>query len=177
MSPKRQGLIQVYTGDGKGKTTAALGLAFRALGRGLKVKIIQFMKPPDSSGEHFLASELDGRLEIVAAGRKGFVFGREPDPEDVRLAGEGLRRASEFLAGGGVDLLILDEINVALELGLVELEAVLSLLDRRPPEVEIVLTGRGAPAEILDRADLVTEMKMLKHPFEQGIAAREGIEF
>ncbi len=174
---KRKGLVQVYTGEGKGKTTAALGLALRAAGRGWRVKVFQFLKPPRSSGEHFAALKLAPDLEIIAVGRQGFIFKKPPHKKDVNLAREGLRRAEEALVSGRVDLLVLDEINVALSLGLVQVEAVLALLNGRPEEVEVVLTGRGAPEEILARADLVTEMKPLKHPFDRGVAAREGIEF
>ena len=105
----RQGLIQVYTGSGKGKTTCALGLALRAVGRGWRVKIIQFMKAPASSGEHFSAPKLAPNLEIVPAGRAGFIFKKDPDPEDIRLAQAGLEAASKALEGGQIDLLIIDE--------------------------------------------------------------------
>lgn len=172
----RQGLVQVYTGEGKGKTTAALGLALRAAGRGLKVKIIQFLKAPDSSGEHFAALRLAPELEIIPSGRPGFIK-REPDPEDLRLARQALALAGQILASGQVDLLVLDEINVALSLGLIKTAEVLALIEGKPAAVELVLTGRGAPEEILLKADLVTEMRLVKHPFQEGLAAREGIEF
>ncbi|MBW2617746.1 MAG: cob(I)yrinic acid a,c-diamide adenosyltransferase [Deltaproteobacteria bacterium] len=173
----RQGLIQVYTGGGKGKTTCALGLALRAVGRGLRVEIIQFMKAPQSSGEHFAAPKLAPNLEIIPTGRKGFILKKDPDPEDVRLAQAGLETAAKALEGSGVDLLILDEVNVALSVGLLKLDEVAALLDKRPSAVELVLTGRDAPAEIIERADLVTEMVQVKHPYQKGVGAREGIEF
>ncbi|MBW1711620.1 MAG: cob(I)yrinic acid a,c-diamide adenosyltransferase [Deltaproteobacteria bacterium] len=173
----RKGLIQVYTGEGKGKTTAALGLALRAVGRGLRVRMFQFMKAPRSSGEHFSAARLAPDLEISPVGRKGFIFNKEPDPQDIRLAAEGLARARQASDSGQVDLLILDEVDVALSLGLLSLEPLLELLDTRPPAVEVVLTGRGAPPEVLERADLVTEMRLVKHPYKEGVKAREGIEY
>jgi len=173
----RQGLIQVYTGGGKGKTTCALGLALRAVGRGWRVKVIQFMKAPDSSGEHFSAPKLAPNLEIIPAGRKGFILKKDPDPEDIRLAQAGLEQAVRAFEGSGVDLLILDEVNVALSLGLLKLDEVMALLDKRPNTVELVLTGRDAPPEIIERADLVTEMAQVKHPYQKGVSAREGIEF
>jgi len=175
--PKLSGLIQVYTGEGKGKTTAALGQALRARGRGLRVKIYQFLKPPHSSGEHFAATLLDPGLEIVPLGRKGFLTRRGVQKEDSELAKAGLDQARRAMTEGLVDLLVLDEINVALSLGVLDLDDVLAFLDDRPPSVEVILTGRGAPREVLARADLVTEMKPVKHPYKQGIKAREGIEF
>lgn len=171
------GLIQVYTGPGKGKTTAALGLAFRAVGRGLKVRIFQFMKPPDSSGEHFAALRLAPDLIITPVGRKGFIFKKTPDQTDIDLAAKGLEAVNQSIRSGEADLVILDELDVALSLGLLDLAAVLEVIDNRPPGVELVITGRGAPQEIIDRADLVTEMNPLKHPYDQGIKAREGIEY
>ena len=170
------GLVQVYTGDGKGKTTAALGLAMRAVGRGLRVRFYQFMKPPESSGEHFSASRLPN-LEIIPLGRPNWVFpATGPDSEDISMAAAGLARAREDLVSGDFDLIILDEVLVAVLLRLLELPALMDLLDARPPHVELVLTGRGAPREILDRADLVSSMTPVKHPFDAGIPAREGIE-
>ncbi len=171
------GLLQVYTGDGKGKTTASLGLALRAVGRGLRVKIFQFMKPPDSSGEHFSAKRLAPELEIVPVGKRGFVFKDGPSAEDIALAEAGLEKARQALASSEVDLVILDELDVALHLDLLKIEDVLEVIDNRPAGVELVVTGRGAPQEIIDRADLVTEMRLIKHPYQEGIKARQGIEY
>lgn len=171
------GLLQIYTGDGKGKTTAALGLAFRAVGRGAKVRFFQFMKPPDSSGEHFSSVKLARDLEISPLGKKGWVFNRQPSREDIALAYQGLEEAKEALNSGHYDLVVMDELVVTIMLGLIKLGDVTEMLNNRPPEVELVITGRGAQPELLALADLVTEMKLIKHPFEKGIKARQGIEY
>lgn len=175
--PPLKGLIQVYTGDGKGKTTAALGQALRAAGRGLRTRVFQFMKPPDSTGEHLSFTNLGPGCEITPLGRAKWISKSGFDDDDQRLAAEGLNLAREAMLSGSVDLLILDEINVALHFGLLELEPVLDLLKTRPENVELILTGRNAPPEIIEAADLVTEMRLLKHPFQAGITAREGIEY
>jgi cob(I)alamin adenosyltransferase len=171
-----QGMIQVYTGDGKGKTTAALGLACRAVGHGLKVFIIQFMKGDTQSGEVATAKRLAPYLTIRQMGR-GFLVRREgPDPEDIRCAHEAMALAGEIIRGGEYDIVILDEINVACALGLVNKEEVLKVMDERPSHVELILTGRDAASEVIEQADLVTEMREIKHYFPKGIQAREGIE-
>lgn len=171
-----RGMVQIYTGDGKGKTTAALGLALRAVGRGLRVKIYQFMKPPQSTGEHFSATRLEDSLTIVPVGLPKWIRDK-PDPEDVGRAETGLAQARQDMLSGRLDLLILDEAITAIYFNILQLNQVLDLLDHRPPRVEVVLTGRNAPQALLDRADLVTEMKMVKHPYNEGEAAREGIEY
>jgi cob(I)alamin adenosyltransferase len=170
------GLIQVYTGDGKGKTTAALGLAFRAAGHGLQVVIIQFMKGWPHYGELVSVLKLPN-VTLHQHGRPDFVHKHEPHPEDVRLAGQALQHAKQVLASDEVDLLILDEVNVALDYGLIELADLLELLESKPEHVELVLTGRSAHPEVTKRADLVTEMLDIKHPFSSGVAARRGIEY
>jgi len=172
-----KGLVQVYTGDGKGKTTAALGLALRAAGRGLKVLIVQFMKPPESTGEHFALKKLGDRVEVRAVGQPKWLRADRLDPEDIELAGKGLAEARQAMLSGAFDLLVLDEVNVAVHFHLLRVEDVLALLRDRPENVEVVLTGRRAAPELIEAADLVTEMRPIKHPFEQGIEAREGIEF
>lgn len=172
----RRGCIQVYTGDGKGKTTCALGLAFRAVGRGLQVYIIQFLKGRDT-GELNAAPRLAPELTIVSFGRAGLVNLKTPAPEDLDLARQALDLARSVISAGKHDLVVLDEINVALAAGLVPLDEVLNLLHSRPPHVEVVLTGRNAPPEIIDAADLVTEMRPLKHYWQAGLAARRGIEW
>jgi cob(I)alamin adenosyltransferase len=171
-----QGMIQVYTGDGKGKTTAALGLACRAVGYGLKVFIIQFMKGNIRYGEVETAKRLIPYLTIRQMGREYLVRRENPDPEDIQCAQEALSLAGEIIRGGEYDIVILDEINVAVDLGLVNKEEVLKLMDERPSHVELILTGRYAAPEVIERADLVTEMKEIKHYFPKGIQAREGIE-
>lgn len=166
----------VYTGNGKGKTTAALGLALRAVGHQRRVLMIQFMKSGDGYGECVAARMLPG-FEIASYGLASFVDRDCPDPDSLRQAGEGLARARQALTSGGWDLVILDELNVALDFGLVSLEAVLGLLDARPPGVDLVLTGRGAHPAVLERADLVSEVVEVKHHYRQGVPARRGIEF
>lgn len=170
-----KGLVLVYTGNGKGKTTAALGLALRAVGHGKRVLMIQFMKGGDDYGELQAARMLPG-FEIVQKGLPTFVDRDHPAGEDVRLAQEGMALAREAL-GGMWDLVILDEINVALEYGLVGLSDVLALLDMRRAETDMVLTGRGAHPELVRRADMVSEVLEIKHHYQKGIAARKGIEY
>ncbi len=170
-----QGLIQVYTGEGKGKTTAALGLALRALGRGLKVFMLQFLKGDDTGELH--AGRLFGdNFVIEQTGLKGFIRRGKISLADVQRAKQALQRAREILSSGDFDLVILDEINVAVYFELLSPKEVLDLLRDRAPNVEVVLTGRYAPQEILDAADLVTEMRNIKHYFHAGVPARRGIE-
>ena len=178
MGSKRlsQGMIQVYTGNGKGKTTAALGLACRAVGYGLKVFIIQFMKGNMRYGEIDTAKKLAPYLTIRQMGRECLVRLEKPDPEDIRCAQEALSLAGEIIRGGTYDIVILDEINVAVDLGLVNKEEVLKLMDERPSHVELIFTGRDAAPEIIERADLVTEMVEIKHYYHKGIQSRKGIE-
>ncbi len=170
-----RGLVEVYTGDGRGKTTAAIGLAFRAVGHGLRVHIIQFMKGDEGYGE-FISCRAHPDITIEQYGRREFVNLAEPSTVDVEMAQRGLARAREVLSSGRADVVILDELNVAVGFGLVSVEEVLALLDMRPPHVELLITGRMAPAELLERADLVTEMREVKHPFSQGVLARKGID-
>jgi cob(I)alamin adenosyltransferase len=169
-----KGFVQVYTGDGKGKTTAALGLAFRAAGYGMRTYIGQFMKG-QSYGELEAARQLPG-ITVEQFGRENLVHAQTVTPEDIALARRGLERARQALTGGEYDIVILDEANVALYFGLLEVEDVLAVIDARPEKVELVLTGRRAPSEIIDRADLVTEMVEVKHYYRQGVASRDGIE-
>ena len=178
MSSKRlpQGLIQVYTGDGKGKTTCALGLALRALGQGLKVFMVQFLKGRDT-GEARAAARLAPEFTLRSFGRPILVNLKSPAPEDLALAREALDLARKVIQAGEHDLVILDEINVALAYRLVPLEEVLKMLKARPAWVEVVLTGRQAPPEVMAAADLVTEMRPLKHYYEAGVPARRGIEW
>ncbi|MBC8449152.1 MAG: cob(I)yrinic acid a,c-diamide adenosyltransferase [Chloroflexi bacterium] len=172
----KQGLIQVYTGEGKGKTTAALGLALRAAGHGLRVYIVQFMKGWPHYGELVSVQQLPS-VTLRQFGRPDFVNRAHPDPEDVRLAGEALQHAGQIIASGDYDVVILDEVNVALDYGLIGLDDVLTVLDARPEHVELVLTGRGAHLEIIQRANLVTEMLAIKHPYDAGTVGRRGIEY
>jgi cob(I)alamin adenosyltransferase len=167
------GLVQIYTGDGKGKTTAALGLALRAAGWGVRVYIAQFMKGQDYGELHSLA-KFAPQITIERFGQPGFI--RQASAEDIALAQQGLAHAQAALVGGEYNIVILDEICIALHFNLLELDQVLQLIDQRPAAVELVLTGRRAPQELIDRADLVTEMKEIKHPYQRGVPARRGIE-
>jgi cob(I)alamin adenosyltransferase len=169
-----QGYVHVYTGDGKGKTTAAIGLAVRAAGAGLRVFIAQFMKRGDY-GEIEGLRPLADRITVEQFGTGRFVRGT-PDAEDLSAARAGLDRVRTVFAAGAHDLVILDEANVAAAVGVVPTAELLALLDLRPAATEVVLTGRAAPAEILARADLVTEMRAVRHYFQAGVPARKGIE-
>ncbi len=171
-----RGCIQVYTGNGKGKTTAALGLALRAAGRELMVCMIQFMKGGGPYGEHLAASRLAPYVTIIPTGREGWVNKENPDPEDKRLAAEALETAKHAITGGRYDIVILDEINGAVAFGLLSVEEVLVLMRMKPAGVELVLTGRNADEKIINAADLVTEMREIKHYYKVGVTSRIGIE-
>ena len=171
-----QGYIQVYTGNCKGKTTAALGLALRAVGRELMVCMIQFMKGGGPYGEHLAAEKLAPYLTIIQTGREGWVNRDNPDAEDIRLALQALETARDALTGGRYDLVILDEINGAVSFGLLSVDQVLKLMVMKPANVELVLTGRNAHEKIVEAADLVTEMREIKHYYKAGVPARIGIE-
>jgi len=170
-----KGFIQVYTGNGKGKTGAAFGLALRAIGQGLRVCIVQFIKGGFDYGESHIARELP-LLEMSAYGRGQFIRGR-PTAEDLTEARRAFDHAKTAIQNGDFDIVILDEVNVAMHLGLLSVRDLIEVLRKRPPRVEIVLTGRHAPKEIIELADLVTEMREVKHPYERGIPARRGIEY
>jgi cob(I)alamin adenosyltransferase len=171
-----QGLVQVYTGNGKGKTSAAFGLALRAIGRGLKVYVVQFIKGGFDYGELYMVDKLPN-LKLKAFGRGEFVTEKPPGKDDVELAQEALALAEQVVKNGEYAIVILDEINVALNLKLINLDEVLELIKNKPKHVELILTGRYAPEEIIEAADLVTEMKEVKHPFNKGYQARKGIEY
>jgi cob(I)alamin adenosyltransferase len=164
----------VYTGNGKGKTTAAIGLAIRALGAGWRVFIAQFLKSGEYS-EHKALARFSDRLTIKTYGRNVFIRG-EPDPEDIRLAQEGMEEIQTVITTGQYGLVVLDEANVAVRYGLIEVEQILDLIDKRVEGVELVLTGRYADPRLIERADLVTEMQEIKHYYEQGVKARLGVE-
>jgi len=176
MPKLEKGLVQVYTGNGKGKTSAAFGVALRAVGRGLKVYVIQFIKGGFDYGETYVVDKLPN-LRLKAFGRGKFVTARPPEKEDIRLAEEALGLATNIIESGEYDVVILDEVNVALSLRLLDLEKVVKLVGSKPPDIELVLTGRNAPQEIIEIADLVTEMKEVKHPYNKGFEARKGIEY
>ncbi len=170
---ERRGLVIVHTGDGKGKTTAALGLALRAFGAGLRVLILQFIKGKKDSGE-LKALKLLG-VEIRQCGL-GFIT-KENFAEQKKSAQIALDLAQKEILSGDWDLIILDEINYAVKFGLVDAPELLELIKIRPPTLHLVFTGRDALPELVEVADLVTEMKLIKHPFQKGIAAQSGIEF
>lgn len=170
-----QGKVQIYTGDGKGKTTAALGLALRAAGRGLKVFIGQFAKGM-FYGELEALKRLAPQVVVHQYGRKRFIRD-EPAEEDRRLAREGWREIQEVMQDGAYDLLVVDEIGIALYYRLVSLQEVEALIRGRNPSVELVLTGRKIPETLYALADLVTEMREIKHYYAAGVKARKGIEY
>ncbi len=175
VAPKRKGRIHVYTGNGKGKTTAAFGLAMRAAGRGLSVLIIQFMKGHSECGEIISAKRLPG-IRVEQFGTEDFIDADMISEKDRRLAAKGMERAKKAMGKKEADLVILDEINVAVHFDLVSEEQVLELIHAKPFDMELVLTGRYARPEIIRHADYVTEMKAKKHPFKSGQEARDGIE-
>ncbi len=171
-----KGYVQVYTGDGKGKTTAALGLALRAAGYGYKVYMGQFLKG-QNYGELVSVKKLSSLITIEQFGRKGFIHvTKDPDEEDIKRAKKGMKKCLDAMLSKKYSIIILDEINVAVDFNLLSEKVILELLDQKPEEVEIILTGRYAPASFIKRADLVTEMKEKKHYYTKGITAREGIE-
>ncbi len=172
----RRGIIQVYTGNGKGKTTAAFGQALRAVGQGLKVCIIQFMKGR-KYGEYIAAERLFPGLTVHLSGLDSFVMRDNPSPLDIELAQKGLELAIETVSSGKYDMVILDEINVALDFKLVSLQKVMELINDKPAALDIVLTGRYAPPEIIAIADTVSEMREIKHHYNAGVKDRAGIEY
>jgi cob(I)alamin adenosyltransferase len=172
-----KGLVLVFTGDGKGKTTAALGLVLRTLGHGEQVAVVQFIKGGWQPGEA-KALELFGEALHWHALGEGFTWETQDRERDRELVQQAWQRSLGYLAAADRKLVVLDEVNVALKLGYLHLDQVLEGLALRPPLTHVALTGRGAPAGLLERADLVTEMKLLRHPFrEQGVKAQAGIEF
>jgi cob(I)alamin adenosyltransferase len=169
-------MVQVYTGDGKGKTSAAFGLALRAVGRGLKVYIIQFIKGGFDYGELYIVEKIPN-LKLATFGRGRFVTETPPSEEDSKLAREAFELAKNVVKSGEYDVVVLDEVNVALNLKMISLDKVIDLIKNRPKHVELILTGRYAPTQIIDAADLVTEMREVKHPYTQGVPPRKGIEY
>ena len=172
-----KGLVLVFTGEGKGKTTAALGLVLRTLGHGEQVAVVQFIKGGWQPGEARALELFGDALHWHALG-EGFTWETQDRERDRALVQQAWERSCSYLADGGRKLVVLDEVNVALKLGYLATDQVLEGLALRPPLTHVALTGRGAPPALLERADLVTEMKLLRHPFrEQGVKAQPGIEF
>jgi len=169
-----KGYVQVYTGNGKGKTSAALGLALRAAGAGMKTFIAQFVKGTDCS-ELEAIKRFSDLIVLRQYGTGSFIRG-EPTQEDRDAAAQGFAEAKESIASGDYQLVVLDEINIATHLGLISVAEVLELIETRPEHVELVLTGRNADPRIIERADLVTEMREVKHYYTRGVRARKGIE-
>jgi cob(I)alamin adenosyltransferase len=168
------GYVQVYTGDGKGKTTAALGLAFRAAGAGLKVLMAQFVKGRSCSELNAIARFSD-LITLKQYGRECFIR-HTPAPEDIRAAREGLAEVRKSITSGEYNVVILDEANIAVHYGLFSVEDLLEIIDLKPEDVELIITGRYANRKIVEKAGLVTEMKEVKHYYNRGVAARKGIE-
>lgn len=175
------GYIQVYTGNGKGKTTASLGLATRALGRGWKVLIVMFTKGGNNYGELNtflnLAPVLKQKIKIVQAGLDRIVYSNNISDDDRKVVSDGWALAKKAILNNEYQMVILDEANIALDLGLIRLDDMLETLKNKPDRMEIVLTGRNAKPEIIEIAHLVSEIQPVKHYWDKGISAREGIEF
>lgn len=177
----QHGYIQVYTGNGKGKTTASLGLAMRALGRGWKVLIVMFTKGGNNYGELVsfsqLSPDLKDKVKIIQAGIDRIVYASNISQEDTKQISEGWTYAKNAIKNNDYQLIILDEANIAIDLGLIDLDDMVNTLKQKPDSLEIVLTGRNAKKEIIDTAHLVSEIKPIKHYWDKGIKARKGIEF
>lgn len=174
---REKGLIIVHTGNGKGKTTAALGMVMRSLGHGYKVAIVQFIKGAWEPAEKAVLSQWSGQLVFHAMG-EGFTWETQDRERDTQKAIAAWKKGLEYIRDPDYKLVLLDEINIALKLGYLDVAQVLAELEEKPDDSHIILTGRGAPAELIDKADLVTEMTLIKHPFrEQGVKAQPGIEF
>lgn len=172
----RKGLVQVFTGNGKGKTTAAIGAIVRAAGHGWHVFLVSFMKGSYTQGEYKALSRLPN-VEIAQFGLRKFT-----DPANIKLeekeqAEAALEAARKAVSSGNYDLVVLDEVNVALSYDLIALDEIIKLIEDKPPRVELILTGRYASNRLLEATDLVTEMVKVKHPFDSGIKARKGIEY
>jgi cob(I)alamin adenosyltransferase len=173
----RKGLILVYTGDGKGKTTAAMGLALRAAGQGLTVLVLQFMKCNENIGEYKGLVKSGLPITLQQHGRRVFFRTRTCEPMDIYRAQQGLEAFKSAMQSRAYDLIVLDEINMAIHFGLLDIAEVTEAIAQKPPELHLVLTGRKAGQKLIDMADLVTEMREIKHHYHQGVPAQRGIEF
>lgn len=176
---KTKGLVIVYTGDGKGKTTAALGVALRAAGHGKRTLIIQFIKSFKDYGELKFVKKYDCGIEIKTLG-KGYVKikgDRFPFKEHVKAAKQALKFAEDQILSEKYDIIVLDEINIALDKKLLSIQEVINLIKQKPRDLHLILTGRSAPKEMIQLADLVSEVKEIKHPFRKGVLAQRGVEY
>jgi cob(I)alamin adenosyltransferase len=173
---EEKGLLIVHTGAGKGKTTAALGMALRVLGHGMKVAVVQFIKGAIDTAEERMLRSFGDRVTFLRMG-EGYTWETQDRERDTRCAQEAWAKACELLADPSYAMVILDEFNIVLQHGYVDLDQVLPRVQARPPMQHVVITGRGAPPGLIEAADLVTEMKQVKHPFRKGIKAQAGVEF
>lgn len=173
---EEKGILMVYTGAGKGKTTAALGMAIRCLGHGMKVAVVQFIKGAIDTAEERILKSFGNQVEFLRMG-EGYTWETQDRERDIQMAQEGWTEAKRFLQNPAFGMVILDELNIAIHHGYVSLDHVLTVVAQRPPMLHVVITGRGAKPELIEAADLVSEMKMIKHPFRKGIKAQKGIEF
>ena len=176
MTGRNRGLVQVFTGNGKGKTSAALGAVLRASGHGLKVYIVFFLKGKYPYGEFSTLTKLPN-VDFASFGLRCRIDPENIDPEEIAQAKMALSAAREAMLSGKYNMVVLDEVNVALHFKLIELEEVVGLIENKPTNVELILTGRYADAKLIELADLVTEMVKLKHPYDKGVKARKGIEY
>jgi cob(I)alamin adenosyltransferase len=174
--PTGQGLVQVFTGDGKGKTSAALGVVLRALGHGLRVFIVFFMKGDYPYGEFCTLAKLPN-VDVASFGFRSLTDPANIKPKEIEQAKQALATAREAMLNGNYDLVVLDEVNVAAAWKLIEVDEVARLIREKPRNVELILTGRHADAKLIELADLVTEMVKIKHPYDKGVSARKGIEY
>ncbi len=172
-----KGLISIFTGDGKGKTSAAIGIASRAAGHGFNVFIAFFLKGDNYLHGEKISLSLFSNITMKSYGRQGWVDSNNIQPGDKEQAKKGLDEAKEAMLVGKYDIIVLDEINVAVNFGLLDVDDVIKLIDEKPENVELILTGRCADCRLIQAADMVTEMLMVKHPYENGIQARKGIDY
>ena len=176
---KKSGLLHIYTGEGKGKTTAAIGLAVRAAGNGMKVLFVQFLKGGEESGELKIFKKIQENIEVIRFDQRHPIFFKKGDTKEglVNAAKDALNLIDEKIKSGKYNLVILDEINNVVSQGWADVNELKDIIRKRPEGLEIVLTGRGASEELIEIADYVTDMKAVKHPFKKGIKARKGIEY
>jgi cob(I)alamin adenosyltransferase len=173
----KKGLIHIYTGNGKGKITAALGTALRAAGQGFNILILQFMKRQKNIGEIRILESTNLPIKIEQYGRRVFFKTRTCEPMDIYMAHKGLEAFQKAMVSGEYDVIVLDEINMAIHFGLLNLEEVIRAVEKKPPNLHLILTGRMAKTELIEIADLVTEMREIKHYFNRGVIAQKGLEY